>query len=761
MTETEFLDDLLARMTLAEKIGQLNLVTPGGDTATGAVVNTGVADKVRAGRIGSVFGVKSLAAVRGFQDLALQSRLRIPLMFAEDVIHGHRTIFPLPIALAAAFDPALVRRTARVAADEASACGIDQVYAPMVDVCRDPRWGRIAESPGEDPYLASRYAAAMVEGLQGEGIDRPDSVMACLKHFVAYGAPLGGRDYAGADMSPARLHDVYLPPFRAGLAAGAGSVMAGFNTLNGVPMHAHRRLLAGLLRERLRFDGLVVADYTGVAELMAHRVAETGADAARTALEAGVDLDMVSELFVATLAAEVRAGRVAEADVDGACRRVLAAKWRLGLFADPFRRIDRAPAGDRLLTRANRRLARKAVAETCVLLKNAGPVLPLSGRGVLALVGPLADDRVNMSGTWAVNNRPADVVPIRAGLAAVAGPGLAIRHAKGCNIVDDPVLAARLNVHDGHEKSVTIDDRTPERMIEEAVAVARGADVVVAVVGEAKEYSGESSSRVDLRLPAGQRRLLEALRAAGPPLVVVVMTGRPLILHEEAALADALMIAWFPGTEAGHGLADVLIGEAEPSGRLPVSLPFHEGQIPVAYAEPPTGRPFRGRFEKFRTGYVDMPDGFSHDGGVHPFGFGLSYTRFAYGTVRTDRLSVSPGGRLRVEVPLRNVGSRTGSDVVQLYVQAPAGPVSRPVLELKRFAKVTLRPEEERLVVFELTEDDLAASTAETIEDTGRRAQSGLWRIYVGPNARALDSVTVDWRTGPAPALPADAPGRS
>ncbi|WP_075214240.1 beta-glucosidase BglX [Mongoliimonas terrestris] len=751
MADAAAIDALLARMTLAEKIGQLNLVTPGGDTLTGAVVNSDVAEKVRTGRIGSIFGVKSVAAARGFQTLALQSRLGIPLLFAEDVIHGHRTIFPLPIGLAASFDPDLIRRTARIAADEASACGIDQVYAPMVDVCRDPRWGRIAESPGEDPYLASRYAAAMVEGFQRDDLTRADAVMACLKHFAGYGAPAGGRDYAGADMSPARLHDVYLPPFRAGVAAGAGSVMAAFHALNGIPMHAHRRLIAGWLRDTLGFDGLLVADYTGVAELVAHHVAVDGAAAARLALGAGIDLDMVSELFLDTLEAAVAAGEIEEGLVDQACRRVLRAKARLGLLEDPFRRIDRDPAGQRLVTRANRRVARATVADCSVLLSNGAGLLPLSPRSTVALIGPLADDRVNMSGTWAVSSRPSDVVTIRAGIArALQGTGRLI-HAKGCHLVEDAVLAARLNVHDGQEKSVPDDPRSAEALLEEALAAARRADVVVAVVGEAKDYSGEGASRLDLRLPAPQLRLLRALKASGRPLAVVVLTGRPLVLVEEAGLADALLVAWFPGTEAGNGLADVLFGEAEPAGRLPATFPFHEGQITVAYGEPPTGRPFRDRFEKFRTGYVDMPDRVPHDDGLFPFGFGLSYTRFAYGPARADRAVLRPGESVEVSVAVRNVGPRAGREVVQLYLSPPPGPIARPRLILRRFVKLQLRREAEAVARFRLSHADFAASAAETVGDAAEWVAPGPYRLLVGPHSRALHGVTVVVEPLPGP----------
>jgi beta-glucosidase len=739
----DFIAALMADMTLAEKIGQLNLVTPGGETLTGAIVNEGIAEKIRAGRVGSIFGVKTGSAARAFQMLAMEQRLQIPLMFAEDVIHGHRTIFPIPLALAASFDPGLIRRTARAAAVEASAGGIDQVYAPVVDVCRDPRWGRIAESPGEDPYLAARYAEAMVEGFQGDGLDRPDTVMACLKHFVGYGSPTAGRDYAGADMSAARLHEVFLPPFEAGVAAGAGSVMAGFNTLNGVPMHANRRLLEELLRGHLGFSGLVVADYTGVMELTEHRVAADGAEAARLSVTAGVDLDMVSELYLDTLEAQVRSGALPESAVTDCCRRVLEAKWRLGLFADPFRRIGRGTGTVVDPPAAHRDLAREAVAASLVLLKNAGGVLPLPRAGTVALIGPLADDRVNLNGTWAVNGRPDDAVTVRQGMDHIRGAA-AVVYARGCDIVEDVELAARLNVHDQGALSVTRDTRGRAEMIAEAVHAAEAADVIVAVVGEAKEYSGESSSRTDLRLPDCQRDLLSALKATGKPLVVVVMTGRPLVLVEEAAMADALLVAWFGGTESGAGIAEVLFGDTDPGGRLPASFPRHEGQVPTAYDEPPTGRPFRGRFEKFRTGYLDFPAEVAPDVGLFPFGAGLSYAGFAYGSPVLDRERFDgPEDRLTVAAPVRNVSDRAGCTVVQLYIGGATAPVSRPRLRLAGIQKVVLGPGEQRTVTFEVRAADLAYAVGDDLARPATAPLTGSVDICVGPDSRTLQRTTV------------------
>jgi len=748
--DRDFIDRLIAGMTLAEKIGQLNLVTPGGETLTGTVVNTDVADKIRDGRIGGIFGVKSAEAVRVFQDLAQETRLKIPLMFAEDVIHGQKTVFPLPLALSASWDMELVRATARVAAQEAASIGIDQVYSPMVDVCRDPRWGRIAESPGEDPYLAARFAEAMVRGYQGADLSRPDAVMACLKHFCGYGGGMGGRDYDAVDLSPMTLHDVVLPPFVAGMRAGAGSIMASFNTLNGVPMHANRAAITDLFRDRLGYDGLVVADYTGILELIAHGVAADRADAARLGLAAGVDMDMVSEAYLDTLAESVEAGRIDEALVTAACRRVLEAKLKLGLFDDPYHRLDWGRAAQPILTAANRQLAREAVAAATVLLKNDGNLLPLppadSGRlAAIALVGPFVHDRVNMNGTWAVAASPSTVVPIADGVSEALGDAVRLITAKGANIVDEPWLAERLNVHDWKDLSVVIDERPAAAMIAEAVEAAGSADVVVAVVGEAREYSGESSSRSDLALPEPQKKLLRALKATGKPLVVVVMTGRPLVLAEEAALADALLVAWFGGTEIGHGLADVLFGKAEPSGRLPATFPYCLGQVPVTYAHRPTGRPTPGRFQKFTSGYVDLPDEVPQNDGLYPFGFGLGYGRVAYGPPRADRTALSGDDRLEVTVTVSNLGDRPTLETVQLYVGDPLASVSRPVKELKGFRKIALSPRAAEAVTFALTAADLDFSVAETVADTRRRWEAGAFDIHVGPNSRDTQAVRVVW----------------
>ncbi|GAB5375828.1 MAG: beta-glucosidase BglX [Acuticoccus sp.] len=750
---SDFVTALMGQMTLAEKIGQLNLLSAGEGPDTGSAGVRNIRARLEAGQLGAIFGTKSVASVRAWQELALAgSRLNIPLFFAEDVIHGHRTIFPLPIALAGAFDMVLWREVAAVSAREAAAEGINHVYAPMIDICRDPRWGRVAESPGEDPFLAARYAEAMVQGLEGDDPRACDTVVACLKHFLAYGAAAGGRDYDNVSLGPDEVIGVYAEPFRAGVAAGAGSVMASFNALNKRPMHAHRPLIEGWLRQRTGFDGLVVADYTGVAELVAHGLGDHRA-AAALALVAGVDMDMIAEDYVAHLPELAETGldmpeaglslpaETVRGAIDAACARVLALKHRLGLFDDPFRYCDAARAETTALSVEHRALARRAIAESSVLLKNDG-VLPLAPDARVALIGAMADDRANLLGTWAVAGDPARAVTLREGLEAAHGG--AVTCAKGADLVDDPVLAERLNVHGA---TVFLDERPADEMIAEALAAAEAADIVVAVVGEAKEYSGESSSRTDLDLPPPQRRLVAALAGTGKPLVLVVKTGRPLALERETALADAVLLVWFAGTEAGNGIADILTGAADPAGRLAISLPARTGQIPVHHATEPTGRPNTGRFEKFRTGYIDLPDTVPHATGLYPFGYGLSYARFRHGAPTVERAALAgPDDVAEVRVTVDNIGSRAGSEVVQLYVRDPVARITRPLHELRGFQKVHLAPGERREITFRLARADLCYAMGDSLETVEWVFDPGAFILGTGPNSRDLQTVEITWR---------------
>lgn len=753
------MENRLQRMSLAEKIGQLNHPNAHGGDSTGA--GTAVADiesRIRHGEVGSLGGGFPLDRLRTLQRIAVEeSPQGIPLLFTMDVIHGHRTIFPLPLGLACAWDPALVRRTARVAATEAAASGITLAWAPMLDVARDARWGRCAESPGEDPVIGAAFAEAMVEAYQDGDPSRPDALLATAKHFAGYGLAAAGRDYNAVDAGAYRMHNVALPPFKAAVDAGVAAIMVGFHDLDGVPCTAHHALLRDLLRNRWGFDGLIVSDYTAIMELVHHGVAADHKQAAFLAFTAGVDIDLVSEAYVRHLPSLVAEGYIAEAEIDDACRRVLRAKQRAGLFDNPYRGLDEGRQRTVTLTSGHRRLAREAAAKSCVLLKNDG-VLPLSRTGqTIALVGPLADSRANMQGTWAVCAQVSDNVTLLEGMRAATGADTRILHAKGANIVDDPNIAARLNVFGS---TVVPDPRPPDEMIGEAVALARRADVVVACVGEAKEHAGESSTRTDLRLPGGQSPLLRALHETGKPLVLVVMSGRPLALVWEDRHADAILHAWFGGSEAGNAVADVLFGAVNPSGKLTMSFPRSVGQCPIHYAEAPTGRPIHG------IG-LDIPGDAEVDGAgrhvfrkfttacclegphtpLYPFGHGLGYSAFEYGPVSLDKtVMTGEADGLTATITVRNAGSVAGEEIVQLYIGDPVASRSRPVRELKAFRKIPLQPGEERRVEFRITAADLRFVRAERLAAPETVLEPGTFVVEVGPSSQTLSAARFEWR---------------
>jgi len=745
-------EDLLRVMSLTEKIGQLNHPKATAEAVTGAGTASGdIEARIAAGEVGSLAAGFDIARLRELQTVAVeQSPHGIPLLFTLDVIHGHRTIFPLPLGLACAFDMDLVRRTAYVAATEAAASGVALAWAPMLDIARDARWGRAAESPGEDPVLASRYAEAMVQGFQQDDLTQADTMMATPKHFAGYGFAEGGRDYNAADISPYRMHNVVLPPFKAAIDAGAGAVMVGFHDLAGIPCTAHRELLSDLLR------GLIVSDYTAIMELKNHGIAADDKEAALLAFGAGVDIDLISECYFRHLPALVADGRVSEQAIDSACRRVLRAKARLGLFDDPYRGLDEKRRQRVMLTPANRALAREAAAKSCVLLKNNG-VLPLKRNGhTFALVGPLADSRANMQGTWAVAARPADSVTVLDAMRQAAGDACRILHAKGANIVDDPDIAARLNVFG---PTFTLDPREPEEMAAEAVHVALQADVVIACVGEAKEYSGESSTRTALELPGSQTKLLCALKQTAKPLVVVTMSGRPLALEWEDRNADAILHAWFGGSEAGNAIADLLFGDANPSGKLAMSFPRSGGQCPIHYAEAPTGRPVDGIgvdvagdedvdahgrhvFRKFTT--ACRLEG-AHTP-LYPFGHGLGYGAFDYGPLALDRARLRGADDvLTASVTVHNAGAVAGEEIVQLYISDPVASRSRPVRELKDFRRIMLEPGEEQRVNFRITVAELAFFRAERLGSPERVWEPGTFIIQIGPSSDSLSAAAIEW----------------
>ena len=714
--ETRFVDSILARMTLAEKLGQLNQPSGAGDaTGPGGGQRASRLAELRRGGIGSFLNVVGADTTRALQRIAVEeSRLHIPLVFGLDVIHGFRTVFPVPLGEAASFDPSLAERAARIAATEAAAAGIDWTFAPMVDIARDPRWGRIVEGAGEDPYLGALFAAARVRGFQGNDLSAPNAIAATAKHFAAYGAAEGGRDYNVADVSERTLRDVYLPPFFGAACAGAATFMASFNEIAGVPSHANRHLLTDILRDEWKYDGMVVSDYTGVWELINHGVAADSAQAAELAIHAGVDMDMVSELYVRKLAASVAAGRTRRADIDEAVRRVLRFKYRLGLFKDPYARRDAARERTAMLTPANRAAAREAARRSIVLLKNEQSTLPLrKDLGSLAVIGTLAADSNVVLGNWGALGRREDAVPVLDGIRRAVSPRTTVTYAPGA--------------------SPTSNDTTG---IAEAVRIARTADAVVLVVGETADMSAEAESRSTLDLPGAQQQLADALHATGKPVIVVLMNGRPLAIERLQETMPAILETWFLGVEAGNGIADVLFGDANPGGKMPVTTPRVVGQVPIYYDHKNTGRPPDAAV-KWTSKYWDIP--FTP---LYPFGFGLSYTTFTMSAPRLSATTIGATESLRIAVDVTNTGSRAGDEVVQLYVRDDVGSVTRPVMQLRRFQRLTLAPGERRTVNFTLSVKDLAFYDL----SMRRVAEPGTFHVYVGPNSRDVQAATFSLR---------------
>lgn len=725
----QYIDGLMAKMTQEEKIGQLNLVSVGFDV-TGPVVSKDVDANIRKGNVGGVFNTYTPIAVRKLQEMALkESRLHIPLMFGYDVIHGHRTIFPVPLGLAASWDLKAIEQSARIAAEESTADGLDWVFSPMVDIARDARWGRIMEGSGEDPYLGSRIAEAMVRGYQGPTNDltNPTAVMACLKHFALYGAAEAGRDYNTTDMSRQRMYNEYLPPYRAAVEAGVGSVMSSFNDVNGIPATANKWLMTDLLRKQWGFQGFVVTDYTAINEMTEHGMGNAEQVSA-LALNAGIDQDMVGEEFLKYAAQNLKSGAVPPVQVDAACRRILEAKYKLGLFQDPYRNISPERAKSTLMKpefiAASRDIARK----TLVLLKNERNALPLKKTGSIALIGPLANRQRDVIGSWSGAGDWKQAVSVEQGLRAAA-PGLKISYAKGANIADDQQMLDRLQAHGG---DLEIDKRSSEELIKEAVQVAQAADVVVAVVGESQGMSGEAASRSDIGLPGQQLALLKALKATGKPLVLVLMNGRPLAISWENQNADAILETWFAGTQAGNAIADVLFGDYNPSGKITATFPQVVGQVPLYYNHKSTGRPYGGvKLDKYKSRYLDVSNE-----PLYPFGYGLSYTTFSYGKPTLSKASIGPAETLTVSVTVQNTGSADGEEVAQLYLRDMVGSSSRPVVELKGFQKVLLKKGESKTLTFRLAPDALKFYN----NDLKFVAESGDFQVMVGGNSRDVQT---------------------
>ncbi len=727
----KFVSDLMAKMTLDEKIGQLNLVTPGG-AVTGSVVSTDVDAKIRNGQVGGLFGINGPDQIRQAQDIAVKnSRLHIPLIFGLDVIHGHRTIFPIPLGLSCSWDIPMIEHSARIAATEASADGLNWVFSPMVDIARDPRWGRIAEGAGEDPFLGSKIAAAMVRGYQGNDLKANNTVMACVKHYALYGAAEAGRDYNTVDMSRIRMFQYYLPPYKAAVDAGVGSVMSSFNEVDGIPATGNKFLLTDVLRNMWGFKGFVVSDYTSVSEMENHGEGDLQQVSA-LALNAGLDMDMVSEGFLNTLKKSLQEGKVTQKQIDDACRRILEAKYKLGLFDDAYRHCDDERAKTAILTDSNRLAARQFAEHSFVLLKNANNILPLKKSGTIALIGPLADNQRNMLGTWNIRGEYNEDITVIQGIKNVVGNDVNVLYARGANISDDSMVIANTNTLG---KEIDIDStKTPQQLIDEAVATANKADVVVACLGEAADMTGEASSMSDIRLQQSQRNLLQALVATGKPVVVVLFNGRPMVLPWENKVATAILDVWFPGTEAGNAIADVLFGNYNPSGKLSTTFPQNVGQIPIYYNHKNTGRPLMpGDGHKFKSDYLDVTNE-----PLYPFGYGLSYTHFTFGDVRLSKTSVSGTESLTASVTVTNDGDYDGEEVVEMYLHDKVASITPPVKELKGFQKIFLKKGESKDVVFNINHSDLMFYD----KDLKLIAEPGDFDVMIGDNSRDVKSAT-------------------
>ncbi|HHQ6555942.1 TPA: beta-glucosidase BglX [Serratia fonticola] len=715
-----FVSNLMKQMTLEEKIGQLRLISVGPDNPKEAI-----RDGISKGQIGAIFNTVTRPDIRVMQDQAMQlSRLKIPLFFAYDVVHGQRTVFPISLGLAASFDLEAIALSGRVSAQEASDDGLNMTFSPMVDITRDPRWGRVSEGFGEDTWLVSKIAKVMVDAYQNGDPSKPGSVMASVKHFALYGAVEGGRDYNTVDMSPLRMHQDYLPPYKAAVDAGSGGVMVSLNSINGVPATANPWLLKDLLRDQWGFKGITISDHGAIKELIKHGVAQDARDAVRLAITSGVDMSMSDEYYDQYLPGLVKEGLVAESEIDRACRDVLNTKYDMGLFKDPYNHLGPVgsdPQDTNAESRLHRAEARVIARKTMVLLKNDKQTLPLQKQGTIALIGPMADSQRDIMGSWSAAGVVKQSITVREGLQNAVGDKASILYAKGANITQDKSIIDYLNEY---ETAVAFDTRSPQQMIDEAVKIAKQADVVVAVVGEAQGMAHEASSRADITIPQSQRDLIAALKATGKPLVLVLMNGRPLALSWESEQADAMLETWYSGTEGGNAIADVLFGDYNPSGKLPMTFPRSVGQIPIYYNHLNTGRPFgKENPGKYTSRYFDSPNG-----PLYPFGYGLSYSQFALSDFKLSSPEMARDGKITASVMLKNIGKYNGATVVQLYVQDVTASVSRPIKELRNFKKVTLRAGQEQRVELPITEDDLKFYNA----SLKWGAEPGKFNVFVG-----------------------------
>lgn len=733
-----FVESLLAKMTLDEKIGQLNLPSSG-DFTTGLAKSSDIGKKVEQGLVGGLFNIKGADKIKAVQKVAVEnSRLKIPLIFGMDVIHGYETTFPIPLGLASSWDMNLVQQSARVAAKEAAADGINWTFSPMVDISREPRWGRVSEGSGEDPYLGSEIAKNMVYGYQGKDLANGTNILACVKHFALYGAGESGRDYNTVDMSHVRMYNEYFPPYKAAVDAGVASVMASFNEVDGVPATGNRWLQTEVLRNQWKFKGFVVTDYTGINEMVDHGMGDLQQVSA-LALKAGIDMDMVGEGFLTTLKKSLAEGKVTQAEIDMAARRVLESKYDLGLFDNPYKHGDARLAAKEVYSMENRNIARNVAAQSMVLMKNDNNVLPLKKSGTVAVIGPLVNNSMNMAGTWSVATKHAISVNLMQGLQASYGKDVKFLSAKGANIDYDAKLE---EIYAAHGKKTDRDNRSKEALLKEAVDVANKADVIVLAIGESAEMSGESSSRTEITIPQSQVDLLNELKKTGKPIAMVLFTGRPLALTNVKDTPDAILNAWFPGSEAGSAIADVLFGKVNPSGKLPMTFPRSLGQVPIYYNAKNTGRPLDDKlvekceYQRFRSNYMD-----ECNTPLYPFGYGLSYTKFNYSDLSVSNANPKGNQTVQASVTVTNSGNYDGAEVVQLYIRDMVGSITRPVKELKGFQKVMLKKGESRKVTFDITPENLKFYNGDLKYDW----EPGEFDIMVGTNSADVQHAKINW----------------
>jgi beta-glucosidase len=721
-----FISGLMKKMTIDEKLSQLNLLTP--NSNTGPFATKKYAEKLKDGSGGNVYSLTgSPLDIKSKLGLAENTRLKIPLLSGLDIIHGYKTIFPIPLGLSCTWNMALIEQTARIAAIEASAVGYNWTFSPMVDITRDPRWGRVMEGSGEDSYLGGLIGAAMVKGYQGTDLKNETSLMACIKHFGMYGAAEAGRDYNTTDMSRLMMYQNYLPPYKAALDAGGASIMTSFNAIDGIPATANKWLINDVLKKQWGFRGFVVTDYASIQELTTHGISEDNKHSAEIAINAGTDMDMASESFVGYLKQSLKEGKVTLATIDDACRRVLEGKYKMGLFTNPYRNFDPEKAAKVSLTSENKRIAKESALQAMVLLENKNNTLPLKKNSNIALVGPFANNKIQMFSMWSTTGDEESVVTIYDGVKKV---NPSVSYAVGTLISDDEYWSSFSgNSYDALEQ---------KKLIDEAVELVKKSDVAVAVLGETSSMSGEAHSRTDISIPNCQIELLKALKSTGKPVVLLITSGRPLAIQNALPYVDAVVEIWRLGTEAGSAVADVLFGDYNPSGKLTMTFPRSVGQIPIYYNAKNTGRPYQGERKKiFKSNYIDMPNT-----PQYPFGYGLSYTNFTYGNiVLSETLLAGKNKVLNAKINITNSGACAGEETVQLYLNDPVASVTRPVKELKHFKKVFLQPGETKEVSFDITTEDLKFYNSNLIWDW----ESGKFNIYIGTNSQEVKKTSVVW----------------